>query len=788
VIETLPRPSIMKEEKSTYLPLFNPAHAIADETGWPRAGVVAVVELLSAGSTVPFIARYRKEATGGLDEVQIRTVEERNAYLRELHDRKETVLAAIDEQGKLTPELRRSIAGASTKASVEDLFAPYRTRRRTRAVIARERGLQPLADAIRAQPATLDLAGLCAPLLSDDVPTLDEALSGARDILAEEMTELAAVRGHARERLKRSGVLTVEGTDDARKGRTKFEQYYEFSEPLERMPSHRFLAIRRGEKEGMLRTRVELDTDALAGDLSGIIGIERRSASAPILHEALTDGMKRLLMPSVESDVRVELKLRSDQEAVDVFAQNLRSLLLAAPAGGRSVVGVDPGLRTGCKCAALDATGQFHETTTFMIVGDTRRGEHELLSFLTRHKPWAVAVGNGTGGRETEEFVKRIVGQMGSDKPVIISVNEAGASVYSASDVARDEFPELDLTIRGAISIGRRLQDPLAELVKIDPKSIGVGQYQHDVHQPLLQKKLTEVVESCVNHVGVELNTASASLLAHVAGIGDGTAKKIIEFRNTNGAFTSRKELLKVGGIGPRTYEQCAGFLRVAQSKNPLDASAVHPERYKLVEKMAADTGVKLSELVGNEQLARTIRISNYVGIDGVGEPTLADIIDELCKPGRDPREKFEPPAFRDDVQSVADVKTGMILEGVVTNVTAFGAFVDIGVHQDGLVHISQLADRFVRVPSDVVSAGDRLRVRVLEVDYDRQRIALSARLEAPVEADADGGNRDQGRRQAPERSSERPRRNDARPAKQPQKAKREDSFAHTPFAALLKK
>ncbi len=786
----------MKEETRSYLPPLDAASAISAETGMPRGGVQAVVELLTAGSTVPFIARYRKEATGGLDEVEIRTIEDRNAYIRELYERKLAVLSAIDEQGKLTPALRDQIARAATKAAVEDLFAPYRTRRRTRAVIARERGLQPLADAIRQQPATLDLDSLARPLLTDDVPTVADALAGARDILAEELTELAPVRGEARQRLKRDGRLTVEATDDARKARTKFEQYYEFSEPLERMPSHRFLAIRRGEKEGMLRTRVELDTDALANELSALVGIKASSPAAPLMREALTDGMKRLLMPSVESDVRVELKLRSDQEAVDVFAQNLRALLLAAPAGGRPVIGVDPGLRTGCKCAVLDETGQFLEHMTFMIVGDTRRSEHDLLSLLTRHKPWALAVGNGTGGRETEEFVRRTIAQLGAEKPLVVPVNEAGASVYSASDTAREEFPQLDLTIRGAISIGRRLQDPLAELVKIDPKSIGVGQYQHDVHQPLLQKKLGEVVESCVNHVGVELNTASASLLSYVAGIGEGTAKKIIEFRNLNGAFSSRKDLLKVGGIGPRTFEQCAGFLRVSNGSHPLDASAVHPERYALVERMAADIGAPLHELVGNEQLARKIRIADYVGIDGVGEPTLADIIDELCKPGRDPREKFEPPAFREDVQSVADVKVGMILEGVVTNVTAFGAFVDIGVHQDGLVHISQLADRFIKAPSEVVSAGDRLRVRVLDVDYDRQRIALSARLEAPADSGTTSNDRgarssDRDRERNRDRSGHaRDSRRDGRPAQKPSspKAGKQESFAHTPFASLLKK
>jgi uncharacterized protein len=465
--------------------------------------------------------------------------------------------------------------------------------------------------------------------------------------------------------------------------------------------------------------------------------------------------------------------------------------LLAAPAGEITVVGVDPGLRTGCKCAALDATGQFRDTITFNILGnDTSRSERDLASYLRRHRPFAVAIGNGTGGRETEQFVRKVMATLDDPRPIVVPVNEAGASVYSASDVAREEFPELDLTIRGAISIARRLQDPLAELVKIDPKSIGVGQYQHDVHQPLLQRKLSEVVESCVNHVGVEINTASASLLSYVAGIGESTARRIIEFRNAHGAFTARSQLLKVPGIGPRTFEQCAGFIRVRSSQQPLDSSAVHPERYGLVERMAADMGVSVAELVGSESLARRIPITRYVGAD-VGEPTLRDIIDELCKPGRDPRQAFEPPKFRDDVQTMDDVQPGMVLEGVVTNVTAFGAFVDIGVHQDGLVHVSHLSEKFVRNPAEVVKAGDRLTVRVLEVDKERKRISLTARLsdEAPRPARTaeSGGPTGRSEQRPAPAGGDRNRQPAGRPAPKPAPQRKEE-FVHTPFASLLKK
>lgn len=716
---------------------FDPSPRIAAELKLPVAKVAAVVGLLADGNTIPFIARYRKEATGSLDEVQIRAIKERRDYLVELEDRRRAVLASIEEQGALTPELRARIEACATKAELEDLYLPYKKKRRTRAAIARERGLGPLAERVLAQPPSGIPAADAAAFVDADkgVPDADAALAGARDIVAELMAERADIRGFTREEYAQRGVLcsrVVKGKDAER---TKFEQYYDFREPLARIPSHRYLAIRRGEDEGVLRGRVEVDDAALVARIERAMRLDRRSPFAGQLADAIADGYKRLLAPSVEVDVRGEAKLRADREAVDVFADNLRNLLLAAPLGPRPVIGIDPGLRTGCKCAAVDATGKFLDTVTLHLTrGDEAmaRAARDLTAFIARFRPAALAIGNGTGGRECEAFVRDVLRAGKLTDVFALQVSEAGASVYSASDVAREEFPDLDLTIRGAISIARRLQDPLAELVKIEPKAIGVGQYQHDVHQPLLAGKLDEVVESCVNRVGVELNTASAPLLAHVAGIGASLAGKVVAHRDKNGPFASRRAVLKVSGFGPRAFEQAAGFLRIRGAKHPLDASAVHPERYELVERIAGDLGVDVASLVGNGALIDRIDVKRYVG-DGVGEPTLRDIVAELRKPGRDPRAAFEPPAFRDDVRELEDLQPGMSLEGVVTNVTAFGAFVDVGVHQDGLVHISQLADKFVKHPSDVVKVGDTLRVRVLEVDLQRRRIALSARKGEPA-------------------------------------------------------
>lgn len=727
---------------------FDPTPTIAAELSIPAHAVAATIALLEEGATVPFIARYRKERTGGLDEVLIRAIEERRGYLLELEERRQAVLASIQEQGKLTPELEKRIRAAGTKTELEDLYLPYKPKRRTRAMIARERGLAPLAERILAQPSAGDPLREAASFVDAEkgVADAEAALAGARDIVAETVAEHAEVRALVREAFAKKGVLTTElarGAKD-KPDYTKFEQYFEYREPVATIPSHRFLAIRRGEREGILRASISADVEPLERRIAGIMKLDPRSPFAEPMRQAIADAFKRLLAPSVENDVRVELKLAADREAVEVFAKNLEDLLLAAPLGQEAVIGIDPGLRTGCKCAALDPTGKVLEHATIYPArgeADKERAAKTLLELVKKHRPKAIAVGNGTGGRETEAFVRRTLKDAGLTDVIVVSVNESGASVYSASELAREEMPDLDLTIRGAVSIGRRLQDPLAELVKIDPKAIGVGQYQHDVHQPLLARKLGEVVESCVNAVGVELNTASAPLLSYVSGIGETLAKRIVQYRETNGAFKSRKALLKVKGLGPKAFEQCAGFLRVRGGEHPLDASAVHPERYALVERIAKDLGSPLSALIGDRAAVARIDPQRYVG-DGVGEPTLRDIMAELEKPGRDPRREFEAPRFRDDVQELEDLKVGMVLEGVVTNVTNFGAFVDVGVHQDGLVHVSKLADRFVRDPREVVKVGDRLKVKVLEVDLARRRISLSARSDEAPSRPAGGASK----------------------------------------------
>jgi uncharacterized protein len=712
-------------------PPFDPAQRIAEELRLPAAGVRAVTRLLGEGATVPFIARYRKEQTGGLDEVAIRAIEEKRDYVVQLEDRRRAILSAIDEQGKLTPELRRAIETCRAKSELEDLYLPYKTKRRTRAMMARERGLEPLARRILAQPANGDPRKEALPFVdrTKDVPDVETALAGARDIVAEILAERADVRSLVRARFDREGVLECAAIAAKTKVPTKFEAYYDFSERAKTIPSHRFLAILRGEEEGILRVKIRVDEDALAFEIAGRAGYRRAAPFAAQMQEAVVDAVKRLLMPSIESDMRSDLKEASDVEAVKIFAENLSKLLLAPPLGRRVVLGIDPGQRTGCKCVVVDDTGKLLTYALIQLVGGASaldQAKKILGGLLQKHRPFAVAVGNGTHGRETADFARDLAKSIGVETLVVL-VSESGASVYSASDVAREEFPELDLTVRGAISIARRLQDPLAELVKIDPKAIGVGQYQHDVRPALLLRKLDEVIESCVNAVGVELNTASAPLLSRVAGVGPALAKKIVAYREKAGAFRSRRDLLQVAGLGPKAFEQVAGFVRIRGASNPLDASAVHPERYPLVERIARDAGVDVRALVGNEALATTIPWSEYVDGD-VGLPTLEDIRREVAKPGRDPRDSFEAPTFRDDVRKIEDVKPGMQLEGSVTNVTAFGAFVDVGVHQDGLVHVSQLSDRFVKDPHAVVRVGDRIKVRVLEVDLARKRISLTAK------------------------------------------------------------
>ena len=693
---------------------------LSAELGIPGGQIAAVAKLLGEGNTIPFIARYRKEVHGNLDEVQISKIQERLGYYAELEDRRATILKTIEEQGKLTDELRAKIEACMQKNALEDLYQPYKPKRRTRAMIAKEKGLEPLADKIW-----------------DHAPYegTDEELQGARDILAERIADLADVRGLVRDAFAKKAVVTSEVVTPKPAAPTKYEQYYDFQEPIAEIPSHRFLAIRRGQKEGVLWVRLVVDKAPLVARIAEIVG----AGDDANLHLAVEDAYKRLLAPSCEIDVNVEKKLEADRQAVEVFAENLRHLLLAAPLGEKKVLAIDPGIRTGCKVAMLDATGKFLVNTVIYPMQRTAEAQETLAKIVEHFHPEAVAVGNGTAGRETEAFVRDVLKLIGAKDVMVVSVSESGACVYSACETARAEFPDLDLTVRGAISIGRRLQDPLAELVKIEPKAIGVGQYQHDVHQPLLDAKLDEVVVSCVNRVGVELNTASAPLLTRVSGVGPSLAKRIVAWRDENGAFKSRRDLLKVTGLGAKAFEQCAGFLRIRGAANPLDASAVHPERYALVETMAADLGVGVGELVGNAQLADKIDVRRYITND-VGEPTLKDIVSELKKPGRDPRAVFEKPAFRDDVTTIDDVQEGMTLEGVVTNVAAFGAFVDIGVHQDGLVHVSELADRFIRDPNEVVKVGDKIKVKVIGVDKARQRISLSARTQPRPVAGVGGG------------------------------------------------
>lgn len=760
---------------------------ISEALSLPSSNVRAVVELLADNATVPFIARYRKEATGALDEVAIRAIEEHHTSFTELLKRRDVVLSSIEEQGKLTDALRARIEGTRSRQELEDLYLPYRPKRRTRASMAKERGLEGLADAMLAQGSEApDRVAQAYVDPEKDVADIDAALAGARDIIAERVAEHADLRAFARDQMTQHGVLQSTMHPNAEGQRTKYEQYYDYSEPIARIPSHRFLAIRRGEREEMLRTNIELDEQAILGRAHQLFEVRNNTPWTAHLHDAIADAWKRLLRTSIDTDVRVLLKQRSDEDAVHVFASNLREMLMAAPLGGRGTIGIDPGQRTGCKVAVLSDTGAYlHNTTLFLHRGEA--SEHaarkELLDLVQRFRPYAIAVGNGTAGRETERFVRNSLKEAQISDVIVVLVNESGASIYSASDVAREEFPDLDLTIRGAISIARRLQDPLAELVKIDPQSIGVGQYQHDVAQTMLKKKLEEVVESCVNAVGVEVNTASAPLLSHVAGIGPSLAKRIVSHRDTHGAFTSRNALKDVRGLGPRAFEQCAGFLRVAQSNNPLDRSAVHPERYDLVQEIARDLQLDLHALVGDETAAKKIRPKDYVRPD-VGEETLLDIIAELRKPGRDPRDVFEPPQFREDVQRIEDLTLGMILPGIVTNVTAFGAFVDVGVGQDGLVHISQLADRFVRDPSDVVSVGQKLQVKVMDVDIPRARISLSARLDAPLSSEAGASRSDDNAQRSP-----RKRRGGGRPERrEPRRAQPSNSGGNTPFADLLKR
>ncbi len=707
---------------------------VAAELSLAPAQVQRTLALFDEGATLPFIARYRKEVTGGLDEVQLRDVRERADYLKELEDRRAAILKSVEEQGKLDDVLKAAILKADTKQALEDLYLPFKPKRRTRAMIARERGLGPLADALWSGSVD-DAAALSAAAgyvlagvdgKESEVPSPEAALQGARDILAEQLSEDAAVRGWVREVTRAKGVVTSQVVAEKRRDDSKFKDYFEYREPLGTIPSHRMLAIRRGEAEGELLWRVEAPVDEITARLTRETVGDRKAVQQ--LGLVAQDCYKRLLALAIEGELRLELKTRADDEAITIFGRNLEQLLLASPAGEKRVVGLDPGFRTGVKVAVVSQTGALVHTDTLYLHQEDRFAG-AIRALVARFEPELIAIGNGTASRETETLTKAALRELDAPRPQVVVVNEAGASVYSASDMARAEFPELDVSLRGAVSIARRLQDPLAELVKIDPKSIGVGQYQHDVNQTRLKQRLDDTVMSCVNRVGVEVNTASAALLGYVAGIGPSLAQSIVSLRDKEGGLKSRDALKAVPRLGAKAFEQAAGFLRVRGGAHPLDASAVHPERYALVERMAADLGVEVRALVGNETLVESIALERYVSGD-VGMPTLRDIVSELKKPGRDPRAAFEPPAFRDDITKPSDLAAGMVLEGVVTNIVAFGAFVDIGVHQDGLVHVSQLADRYVRDANEVVKVGQRVQVTVQSVDLPRNRIALTMKKE----------------------------------------------------------
>jgi uncharacterized protein len=700
---------------------------VAQALNVPLRGLVAVIELLDDGGTVPFIARYRKEATGNLDEVQILDIEEKLAYFRDLMERRETILASIAEQGKLTDELKARIEGTLDKRELEDLYLPYKPKRRTKATIAREKGLEPLAQYLWAQQNTdAPLETFAATFVNTElgVASVDEALEGARHIVAEWISEDADLRKALRQFVFDEGIVVSRKAMDAVDEQEKFKMYYEYSEPVKTIPSHRMLAIRRGEGENVLYFLIEVESERAVAIMQKQI-LRERGDWTHQLELAIDDAWKRLLNASIQGEIRLELKRRSDTEAIKVFRDNLYNLLLAPPAGPISVLGIDPGLRTGCKVAVVDETGKLlaHDV---LYLHTSKRGNEEaapkLEALLRKHNVRAIAIGNGTAGRETDAFVRDFLKEKGIEGIFSVTVSESGASVYSASAVARQEFPDLDLTVRGAISIARRLQDPLSELVKVDPKSIGVGQYQHDVDQRQLQESLETVIESCVNKVGVDLNTSSWTLLRFVAGITERTALNIVSHRNEKGSFRSRAQVLEVAGIGPKTFEQAAGFLRIRNGDNPLDMTAVHPESYPVVEQMAGLLHTSVKQLIEQPQLLEQVDRKQL----SAGTYTVADILAELRKPGRDPRDTFVAPSFRDEVRELADVQPGMVLEGVVTNVTKFGAFVDVGVHQDGLVHISELSNRYIKEPSEAVKTGQIVKVKVISVDAKAKRIALS--------------------------------------------------------------
>jgi uncharacterized protein len=696
----------------------------------PLKSLISTIQLLDEGGTVPFIARYRKEATGNLDEVAIGSIEEKLAYFRELEERRATVLNTIEELGKLTPELKAKIEAVLDRNELEDLYIPYKPKRRTKATIAREKGLEPLAEYLwKQESAPMPIDAYAATFISEEkgVASADEALEGARHIIAEQISETAEFRKHLRRLMMNDGMVVSKAVDGASDPEGKFKMYLDYSELASKIPSHRMLAIRRGSNENILYFQIELDPAQPVAYLKNRV-IRMAGDWVPHLEKAAEDCWKRLLNTSIQTDVRLELKDRADTEAIRVFRENLRNLLLSPPAGMIGVLAVDPGLRTGCKIAVVDDTGKFLDHSVIYPLepkNDIAGSAKTLLGLIRKHNVRAIAIGNGTGSREAAGFVQDMLREAKLSDVFSVVVSESGASIYSASEIARQEFPDLDLTVRGAISIARRLQDPLAELVKIDPKSIGVGQYQHDVDQRKLNEALGGTVELCVNRVGVDLNTASFALLKHVAGVTERTALKIVEFRNEHGRFRSRVQLMAVPGFGPKTFEQAAGFLRIRGGDNPLDMTAVHPESYPVVQKIAGSLNVKVEELVAKPSLIESVKIEQFQS-ESAGVFTLRDIVEELRKPGRDPREQFVAPHFRADLKEIRDLQPGMILEGTVTNVTNFGAFVDVGVHQDGLVHVSELSNRFIKDPNDAVKVGQIVKVKVLAADPKAKRIALS--------------------------------------------------------------
>ncbi|MBR6104760.1 MAG: RNA-binding transcriptional accessory protein [Paludibacteraceae bacterium] len=693
----------------------------------PERQVSATLKLLEEGATVPFIARYRKEMTGSLDEVQIQAIQEQNEKYVELQKRKETILSTIEGQGKLTPELKQKISDCWESSALEDLYLPYKPKKRTRAEVARQKGLEPLAKRLMMQIATDQPDTLAARYVKEGVANTDEALKGAQDIIAEWVSESEGARNRMRRTMERTAVISSKVVKGKEEEAQKFSDYFDFSEPLRRCTSHRLLAMRRGEAEGWLRIDIGPEDDEDSLERISQLFVKGRGGTARLVADAVADSYKRLLKPAIQTEFSANSKEKADEEAIGVFAENLRQLLLAAPLGQKRVLALDPGFRTGCKVVCLDAQGELkHHDVIYPHAPHNKTAEAAacIEHLVKKHQIEAISIGNGTASRETEQFVRGLK----FDHPVqIYTVSEDGASVYSASAVAREEFPEEDVTVRGAVSIGRRLIDPLAELVKIDPKAIGVGQYQHDVDQGKLKKALDNTVVSCVNQVGVNVNTASKHLLTYISGLGPQLAQNIVNYRTENGPFSSRAQLKKVPRLGDKAFEQCAGFLRIPDAKNPLDNSAVHPESYNVVQQMAKDLGATVPDLINQKELRQKVDLNKYTTTT-IGLPTLKDIMNELEKPGRDPREQLTEFSFDPNVHSVDDLREGMVLPGIVTNITNFGAFVDIGVHQDGLVHISQMADRYISTPTDVVSLHQHVEVKVVEIDRKRNRIGLSMR------------------------------------------------------------